>query len=540
MKRAVLYILFLSYSLAALAGDKKPDLVVGIVVDQMRWDYLYRYYDEYGDGGFRRLMDNGFNCQQTMVPYVPTYTGPGHTCIYTGSVPAIHGIVANDWLESSVNKMLYCVEDERFETIGGSYASGKMSPANMFANTVTDELRLSTHGKSKVYGIGIKDRGSILPAGHSANGAFWFDDSTGSFITSSYYMNKLPGWLTKFNNRRWADTFMAMDWSLLYPTNVYQNSTSDITPWEGKLPGEESPVFPHKVPHVKGRGYYGLRYMPWGNTLTLKLARSCIKGAQLGSSEFTDFLCITLSTTDYAGHNYGPDALEMEDMYLRLDNELASFLAYLDSKVGKGNYTVFLTADHGAAHNADFMNSMRIPAGSHTQAESVEQLNSFLKSKTGKDSLVRTLYNYQVYLNEERIAAEKADRSKLKGLIADWLYQQDGVANVIDLEGMDDAVVPEPVREMVINGYYRPRSGEMQIILKPGWYSGHSNTGTTHGSWNPYDAHIPLLWYGWGIKKGETYRTVNMTDIAPTISALLHIQMPNGCVGKVITEILEK
>lgn len=538
MKKILFYIcVFLHVAVLSAQGQEqviRPKLVVGIVVDQMRWDYLYKYYEKYSENGLKRLMNDGFNCQNTMINYLPSFTGPGHATIYTGSVPAIHGIAANDWVDNETGRFIYCAEDKTVLTVGGSKKAGQMSPANMYTTTITDELKIATRGKAKVFGIGIKDRGSILPAGHSANGAFWFDDSTGNFITSSYYMQQLPAWLNRFNSRRWADTFMVGEWRLLHPATGYTNSTVDNTDWEGKLPGETAPVFPHKTPVYKNRGYYGIRYMPAGNTITFKAAKACIKGEQLGADDITDFLCVTFSTPDYAGHNYGPDALEMVDMYLRWDIELASFLAYLDKNIGKGLYTVFLTADHGAAHNAGYMNSMKIPAGSETQAEATDRLNEYLKEKTGKDSLIKALYNYQVYFNKD--AGEDED---IKAAVTDWLYKQEGVAYVVDMQDMDDAVVPEPIKTMIVNGYNRERSGGIQIIMKPGWYSGHGKTGTTHGSWNPYDTHIPLLWYGAGIKKGQTHRTVSMTDIAPTLAALLHIQMPNGCVGQVITEMLD-
>lgn len=538
MRKILFYIcVFLYVTVLSVQGQERfsrPKLVVGIVVDQMRWDYLYKYYEKYGENGFKRMMNGGFNCQNTMINYLPSFTGPGHATIYTGSIPAIHGIAANDWIDNQTGKFTYCAEDKTVSTVGGSKKAGRMSPRNMYTTTITDELKLATMGTSKVYGIGIKDRGSILPAGHSADGAFWFDDSTGNFITSSYYMQQLPEWLMKFNNKRWADSFMNSEWKLLNSSATYINSTADDTEWEGKLPGETSPVFPHKTPVYKNKGYYGIRYMPVGNTLTVKAAKACIKGEQMGADDVTDFLCVTFSTTDYAGHNYGPDAMEMEDMYLRLDRELASFFGYLDKHVGKDAYTVFLTADHGAAHNAGYMKSMKIPVGSETQAEATGRLNEYLKEKTGKDSLVHALYNYQVYFNDNT-----GEDEAIRGEVINWLYRQDGVAYVVDIADMDDAVVPEPIKTMIVNGYNRERSGSLQIIMKPGWYSGHGKTGTTHGSWNPYDTHIPLLWYGAGIKKGQTHRTVNMTDIAPTIAALLRIQMPNGCMGQVITEILD-
>lgn len=543
MKRLAIYIYSILHVTVLAAQDNKqitrPKLVIGIVIDQMRWDYLYKYYDRYSDNGFKRLMNDGFNCENTLIDYLPSFTAPGHATIYTGSVPALHGIAANDWIEKGAEKLTYCVSDNSVSSIGGSVKAGKMSPENLYATTITDELRIVTKGRGKVFGVGIKDRGSILPAGHAANGAFWFDDSTGNFITSSYYMNELPDWLVKFNNKRWADTLINKTWTLLDDTYDYVHSTPDNTSFEGKLKGEQAPVFPHKVKYTTERGYCGLRYMPAGNTITLKAAKACIKGEELGKDDITDFLCITLSTTDYAGHNYGPDAKEMEDMYIRLDSELAFLIKNLDKQVGSGNYTLFLTADHGAAHNARYMRSMKIPAGSETQAESTNRLNEHLKKQTGKDSLITLLYNYQVYFNEAKILQSGVDKGKVRLLTTAWLQEQEGVAFVVDLENLGNAAVPEPLRSMVINGYSKDRSGSLQIIMKPGWYSGHGKTGTTHGTWNPYDTHIPLLWYGHGIKKGKTYRTINMTDIAPTLAALLHIQMPNASVGKVIAELIE-
>ncbi len=535
----VLSLLIFSATNAQQSGLKRPALVVGIVVDQMRWDYLYRYYDRYGEGGFKRLMNSGFNCEATSINYTPTFTAPGHTCVYTGSVPAIHGIAGNDWIENATGEAMYCTDDNMVQSVGGSVRAGKMSPRNMLTTTITDELRLATNMRSKVFGIALKDRGGILPAGHLANGAYWFDDSTGNFISSTYYSNTLPGWLVAFNNKRYADTLSAIEWNTLYPIATYTQSLADKNPYEGVLKGEKEPVFPHKAIDTR-KGYGALRYTPGGNTITLKAAKACIKGEALGQGSSTDFLCVSLSSTDYAGHLFAPNAIEVEDMYLRLDNELASFFRYLDRHVGKGAYTVFLTADHGGAHNAQYMQDIKIPAGSTPEQAAITGLYDFVKNKFGKDSLIRDLSNYQVYLNEKQIEKAKIDKDALKHAIVEWYKKQEGVSFVIDMEDMDDAVVPEPIKTMVMNGYNRKRSGVIQIILNPAWYSGYGpSTGTTHGSWNPYDSHLPLLWYGWGIPKGKTNRTIYMTDIAATLSALLKIQMPNGCVGHVITEITD-
>jgi predicted AlkP superfamily pyrophosphatase or phosphodiesterase len=535
----VFFLLVLPYLANAKDPVKRPKLVVGIVVDQMRWDYLYRYYDRYEDGGFKRLMNEGFNCQNTFINYLPSFTAPGHSTIYTGSVPSISGIAANDWLDNATGRPWYCTEDTTVRSVAGSAHAGKMSPRNLLVTTITDELKLATNSKSKVYGISIKDRGSILPAGHMANGAYWFDDSTGNFISSTYYGNSLPEWLVNFNNKRYADTLINKPWETLYSINTYTQSATDNSKYEGILAGEKAPVFPHHV-QKNALGYNALRYVPGGNTIVFKAAKACINAEHLGEENSTDFLCLSFSTTDYIGHNFAPNSIEVEDIYLRLDKELASFMHYLDEQVGEGNYTIFLSADHGGAHNAEYLLDKNVPAGADDPAASGAGLRADMKAKFGTEKVIMGVTNYQVYLDEKVIAEKKLNRTDVKQEVLNWLSKQPAVAYAADMENINNVAIPEPIKGMMINGYNRKRSGVIQIILEPAWYSGaHGSTGTTHGSWNPYDTHIPLLWYGWGIEKGETYKETYMTDISATLSALLHIQMPNGCIGKVIDKALD-
>ncbi|RYE20567.1 MAG: alkaline phosphatase family protein [Sphingobacteriales bacterium] len=518
---------------------ERPKLVVGIVVDQMRWDYLYRFYDRYEEGGLKRLMNEGFNCQNTFINYLPSFTAPGHSCVYTGSVPSIHGIAANDWKDNATGRSWYCTEDTTVRSVAGSNIAGKMSPRNLLASTITDELKLATNNKSKVFGIAIKDRGSILPAGHTPNGAFWFDDSTGNFISSTYYGNQLPGWMVDFNKKRYADTLISDVWQTMYPMNTYLQSSKDSNRYEGMIAGEKAPVFPHNAKKT-ALGYNALRYMPGGNTITFRAAKACVNAENLGKNDNTDFLCLSFSTTDYIGHTFAPNSIEIEDIYLRFDNELANFLKYLDKSVGKGNYTVFLTADHGGAHNAEYLRDKNIPAGADDPAASGTDLRNLMKTKFGTDKAILAVTNYQVYLDEQLIAQKKLDRKDIKTAVLEWLNTQPAVQYAADMENIANAAIPEPIKGMMINGYNRNRSGVIQIVLNPGWYSGeHGGKGTTHGSWNPYDTHIPLLWYGWGVEKGETFKETYMTDISATLAALLHIQMPNGCIGKVIEKALD-
>jgi len=523
----------------------RPKLVIGIVVDQMRWDYLYRYYDRYQSNGFKRLLNEGYSCENTQVDYIPTFTGPGHSCIYTGSVPAIHGIAGNDFIVQATGKSMYCTEDTSVQTVGSTTKTGQMSPRNLLTTTVTDELRLATNFRSKVIGIALKDRGGILPAGHTANAAYWFDDKTGNWITSTYYMNDLPQWVKDFNDQKLAETYLKLDWNTLYPIDTYLQSTPDNSKYEGKFKGTDAPTLPVKTSALY-KGNLGLiRTTPYGNTFTLDLAIAAINGEQLGQNDQTDFLALSLSSPDYIGHQFGINAVEIEDTYLRLDRDIANFLTYLDAKIGKGNYTVFFTADHGAAHNTAFLNDHGIPAGVWDAGVTLKDMNKVLAAKFNADSLLISLDNYQVNLNYKVIKANKLDDEPIKQECIKYLQKLPYVMYAVDMTKVQGATIPEALRTRIINGYNVKNSGVIQIVLNPAWFTGHGSgdggpTGTTHGTWNPYDNHIPLVFMGWGIQHGSTVREVHMTDIAPTIAALLHIQAPNGSIGTPIGEVLKK
>jgi len=522
----------------------RPKLVVGIVVDQMRWDYLYRYYARYQDNGFKRLLNDGFSCENTQVDYIPTVTAAGHTCIYTGSVPALTGIAGNDWIVQATGKGMYCTEDTTVQTVGSTSAAGKMSPRNLLTTTVTDELRLATNFRSKVIGIALKDRGGILPGGHTANAAYWFDDKTGNWITSTYYMTDLPQWVKDFNDQKLAEMYLKLDWNTLYPIETYVQSTADNTKYEGKFKGTDAPTLPVKTSGLY-KGNLGLiRSTPYGNTITLDLAIAAINAEKLGQNQATDFLAISLSSPDYIGHQFGINAVEIEDTYLRLDREIANFLVYLDAKVGKGNYTVFLTADHGAAHNTAFLNDNNIPAGVWDDGSVLKELNKTLSEKYKSDRLVLSLNDYQVNLNYGDINGQQLNEDDIKKDCIAFLLKQPAVAFAVDMKKAESSAIPEELRERIVNGYNMAHSGEIQIILQPAWFTGHGSgdggpTGTTHGSWNPYDNHIPLVFMGWGIKQGSTVRETHMTDIPPTVAALLHIQAPNGSIGQPIPEVIK-
>ncbi|NIG57038.1 alkaline phosphatase PafA [Chitinophaga sp. Cy-1792] len=511
----------------------KPKLVVGVVVDQMRWDYLYRYGSRYSAGGFKRLLNEGFSCENTLINYTPTITACGHTCIYTGSVPAIHGIIGNSWFSPELGRSVYCAEDTTVTTVGSSSSAGKMSPRNMLVTTIGDELRLSNNFQSKVIGIAIKDRGAILPAGHSANAAYWYDGSSGNWITSTYYMNQLPGWVQEFNNEKLPQQYLAKPWNTLYPISSYVLSTADEKSYEGKYKNASNTSFPHDLSAIANGS---VAATPYGNTMTLEFAKKAIEANEMGKGAVTDFLAISLSSTDYVGHQFGPNSVEIEDTYLRLDQDLSTFFTYLDAKVGKGNYLFFITADHGVAHVPGFMEENKLPGGTWNDKAAMDALNEQVNAKFAVKGAIRAVDNYQFWLDHDGIANTGKNKKEISEFIISQLLKSPAIANAFPLKKLNDVVLPVVMKNMFTNGLNAKRSGDIQVILTPGYIDG-GKTGTTHGLWYPYDAHIPLVWMGWGIHAGKSNRTVGMTDITPTLAALLHIQMPSGNVGQVIEEI---
>ena len=543
--------LFLGSSFVVIAQNKtavkptnaanKPKLVVGIVIDQMRWDYLFRFKNIFkANGGFNRLMNEGFNCNNTFIPYTPTVTAAGHTCVYTGSVPGIHGITGNAWYDKDLGRNVYCSEDKSVVGVGGKdEVIGQMSPKNMLTTTITDELRMSSNFASKVIGIALKDRGSILPAGHSANAAYWYDGKSGNFITSTYYMKSLPTWVNNFNDRKLVDSLYKLNWSTSLSKEQYLAlATDDQKDYEAKPFGKEQLGFPYDFSKFIGKDFSKISTTPYGNTLTTEMAKAALLAEKLGKRNETDFLAISYSSPDYIGHSFGPNSWEIVDNYARLDVELGNFFDFLDKEVGKGQYTIFLTADHAVAHVAGFMKENKLPAGTIDEEAGVKNVNKKLKEVFGADSLILSNYNYQLTLNKASIKRNEIDREKLVEWIIEHFSKVEGIARVFEVDELMETPLNHTIKERIANGYYPSRSGDIQLIFKPGYMDG-KNTGTTHGLWNPYDSHIPLLWYGWGVKKGSSHKEVYMTDIAPTLAALLKIQMPNGCVGKVIDEVLK-
>lgn len=520
------------------APSAKPKLVVGIVVDQMRQEYFYKFQDRYTEGGFKRLMREGFMMTNGHYNYIPTYTGPGHASVYAGTTPATHGIIANDWFVRKLGRTIYCAEDSTVAAVGGSIENGRISPRNMLTTTISDELRLASNKQSKVVGIAIKDRGASLPAGHTGD-AYWFDNQTGNFMTSTYYYSELPDWVQKFNDRKLATQYLSKPWTTLFPIETYTKSIADDNTFEGPFIGMEKTVFPYDLPKLmENNGGFGLiGTTPFGNTLTLDMAYAAIKGEKLGQRGVTDLLAISFSSPDYIGHRFGPTSVELEDNYLRLDRDLEQFFNYLDKEYGKGEYLVFLTADHAVADIVEFMRSENIPAGIFNTRFILTQMNGYCSMQYGEGNWILNFSNEQVFINHKLAEERKVPVETIQRDLADFLLRFDGIKEVYTATDMRRQEYSRGKAELLQMGFSHKASGDLLLILEPAWLTGFPR-GTTHGTGYTYDTHVPIVLMGWKIPTGQSSRYATITDIAPTLSMLLQIRLPNGATGQPIGEIL--
>jgi predicted AlkP superfamily pyrophosphatase or phosphodiesterase len=550
------FLVFLFLSVAFLipvkgqttAEPKRPKLVVGITVDQMRQEYLYRYGSKFGQGGFNRLINKGFMLQNAHFNYMPTYTGAGHASVFTGTTPSIHGVIGNSWYDKVADGEVYCVGDAKQTTVGSLTESvGKMSPHRMLTTSITDELKIATQKRSKVIGMSIKDRGAILPTGHMADAAYWYDGKTGRFITSSYYMTKLPDWAERFNAQQLADKYLSGTWYTLNPIGTYEESGSDTSPYEGKFIGEAKTTFPYNLKELRKTNYDFelLSYTPFSNDYLTELAKAAIDGEKLGADQWTDFLAISYSAPDIIGHQFGPQSIEVQDVYLRLDKNIEDLLKKLDQSVGAGNYIVFLTADHAVAEVPQYMVDSKVPAGYIRSSQLMATLGDHLNAYWPDKKIIKRISNFQIFFNQEAFNSEPSrggiDLLIATELTANFLLQQDGVANVYPKAMLRQGDFNEGgIKGMAIRGYHPKRSGDLTVLFEPAWFESARIQGTTHGSPYIYDTHVPVLFYGAGIKQGASVTYHSITDIAPTLSVLLKITFPNGCTGQPIGELFEK
>ncbi len=519
---------------------EQPKLVVGIVVDQMRYDYLTRFWDRFGEDGFKKLVNEGYNFKNNHFNYVPTYTGPGHASVYTGTSPMNHGIIGNGWYDKFIHESVYCAGDDSVEPVGTEDDAGKMSPHRMKTTTVSDENRLQTQMRGKTIGVSIKDRGSILPAGHTANAAYWFHgDDEGKWITSSYYMEELPQWVKDFNDSDKVEAYLK-PWNTLYDIETYKESGSDKNNFEGGFRGKEDATFPYDLAELskENGGFDIIENSAYGNDITLEFALAAIEAEELGQDVDTDFLTLSFSSTDKIGHNFGVNSKEIQDTYLRLDKNIAQLLEELNEKVGEGNYTIFLTADHGGGDVPAYLDSVNIPAGYFESDEFREELEQFVSEEFDEDELIESVYNNQIFFNYEVMEEAGISSSDLQSKMAHYILQLDQIDKVYTRDQLSSGSFVYGAGVAIQNGFNQKRSGDVVYVLDPATIV-YSRTGSTHGSGLMYDTHAPLIFHGNGVKKGSTTQRTEIVDIAPTLSALLGISFPSGTTGKPLYMMLD-
>lgn len=544
MKKVFYTLLFLvvylsSYSQNVTTVDR-PKLVVGIVVDQMRYDYLTRFYNRYGEDGFKKILREGFNLENAHFNYIPTQTAVGHASIYTGATGSTHGIIANYWYDKFLKEWIYCVDDFNYQAVGTMEVNEQKSPYRLLTTTITDELKLAQNMNSKTIAIGLKDRSAVLPGGHTSNGSYWFVGmNDGKFVTSTFYMTELPKWVNDFNNNGLVQDMMEKKWETLYPIDSYVESIEDDNVYEGLFIGEEKPVFPHdlKMLSEKNAHFDLIKSTPFGNSLLVEFAKAAIKSEKLGQSEFTDFLAISFSSPDYIGHKYGVDSKEIEDTYLRLDQDLAELLKYLDKEIGKDNYTLFLTADHAAVAVPAYLKSKKIPAGYSDSMARRSFIDSLAVSYYSTADIIESVSNNQIFFNKDVLKELKLDAALVGQKLADDIINYKGIHKVVTAKTLQNTEFTKGILSHLQNGYNQKLSGDVLMVPNPATIS-YYHTGSSHGSGFSYDTHVPMMFFGKGINKGRSRKKVEIIDIAPTISNLLQIEFPNGNNGKVIEEVL--
>lgn len=537
-------LLFSFFGSILFSQNDSPKLMVGIVVDQMCYEYLYRFRDHYTEGGFKRLMNEGTNCRTTHYNYVPTYTGPGHASIYTGTTPSNHGIVANDWLDRVANSTVNCVEDQTVQTVGSDSKKGMFSPARLKVNTITDQLKLERPA-SKVIAMSIKNRGAILPGGHLSDGTYWFDSKSGDFITSTFYKQELPQWVADFNKKNLPEKSMKQVWNTFFPIERYVESGPDNSPYEHLLPGKTEPVFPYDLSKMstKETVYDLFTCTPFANTFLTDFAIQALHAEKMGQNGATDMLCISYSSTDIIGHEFGPQSKEIQDTYIRLDRELERLLNELDNTLGKGNYTLFLTADHAVVPVPQLLVDKKLAGGYVFLSEAVKQLKTDVTDTFGADLIVAE-ENLNIYLDRTLIRERGLKYDEVCRFVKEHIREWKGVKNVYT-SGELQTGSGDKWFEMIRSGYHYKESGDVIFSLESGHLPKSKDTdkarkGTSHGSPYAYDTQVPLLFFGHSVPQQEVFRVVEITDIAPTIAHILDISFSHAATGKPIVELFQK
>jgi predicted AlkP superfamily pyrophosphatase or phosphodiesterase len=504
----------------------KPKIVIGIVVDQMRYDYIDRYWNKFSEGGFKRLVNEGTLFKNCHYNFVPTETAPGHASIYTGTTPSVHGIISNTWWNSGAKKNLSSVQEEN--------DPARLSPNKLLVETITDRFKKSFEG-SRVYSVSIKDRAAILPGGKNGDAAFWYDDLSGKFISSGYYSKEKTSakWISDFNNVNYPKQFLKKGWNLI---EGHHYDFPDSSSYEGTFGKSGKSFFPYQFDSTS---YIDLKYTSWGNKLTAMFAGQILINEKLGQKNIPDFLCISFSSTDYVGHKFGINSVEIEQTYIDLDSDIAELLNLFDKRIGKNNYLIFLTADHGAVSNPQYLLDNGQTGGFILYDSLKLKLKTLAGDIPGRDSLILDYSGDQIKFNDALIRERNLNIDSLNNVFTDFLISQPGIAIALASNELKTNQYKYGIKQMMQNGFNASRNADIEFVLKPNWLNWYSKKGTSHGTPYEYDTHVPLIFYGWKIKNSKSDADVKIIDIAPTISKLLGIESPGGCTGKPIIELIK-
>ena len=520
----------------------KPHLVIGIIVEELNYNQLEKFHDKLGENGIKKLINEGTYFKNASYEYLLTQSAPGHATIATGSEPSFHGITSDEWYVPLKNELLNCTKDVNVNSVGGSFESGLHSPINLLVSTFSDELAMATNRKAKVFGIGLRESSAILSAGHAANAAYWFDNSTGTWMTSSYYIPALPEWVNDFNAMKFSDAYLNSTWNLLKPLNYYADCLPDSNSFE--MGFNNINYFPYDLKKLRSKNLFNfkndyslLRETPFGNSFTTSFAIRLIKNEHLGKGDATDYLSICYSATDYIGHRFGPSSVEMGDAILRLDDDIKNLLTFLNDSIGKKNVLIYFTAAHGISEIPAVLGKNRIPSGYFQQNQALQLLRSYLNAVYGEGDWVKGYSEKQIFLNRTLIEDARLSLDDVQKKVARFLVQFTGVQAAYPYSAFETNDFGTGNLKRIINNFSPQRSGDVIVILNPGWVEKESDYVTNYNSPYEYDSHVPLIWYGWTINRATVTRHVNMTDIAATLSTLCKVPYPNACMGEPMFEL---
>ncbi|MBS1791050.1 MAG: alkaline phosphatase family protein [Acidobacteria bacterium] len=527
-------------------APKKPRLIVGIVIDQFRADYLNRFSDQFGEGGFKRLLDGGAVFTNANYTHVPTYTACGHAMFMTGAPPSMTGIIGNEWYDRTTGRRITSVNDDKTKLLGGREGASGMSPHRLLGSTIGDELKLASAGKAKVIGISLKDRSAILPSGKRPDAAYWFDLSTGNFVSSTYYFADLPDWVKAFNRDHHSFAYFGKTWDRLLPEAAYARSAPDDAPYEKSPFGTK---FPYTI--NGGETKPGSRFLnqfeatPFANDYLANFAKAAIENEKLGADDVTDLLTISFSANDLLGHVMGPYSQEVQDMTLRTDRTLADLFGYLDKKIGLDQIVIVLTADHGVAPVPEQVQPLGYGGKVETRQIN-EAITNALNQRFGEDKwIVQTAngtyqtVNGNVYLDESTIERRKLDAAEVESVASKAVLKIPGINAVFTRSQILSGELPNTIiARSVANGFHPKRNGNLVIITEPFYFIGEGIT-TTHGSPYKYDTHVPVIFYGAGIEAGKFPAVSSPADIAPTLASLLTLETPSDSIGRILTEAIK-